>query len=163
MGLSKDSEREFARMLYVNERITFKEIGIRVKVSEKTISKWAEADGWDKLRKSLLTTRQNQLVHWYNQLEAMNEDIANRPSLVNDKDGKPIARAEKKLIPTSSEADTMTKIASNIHKLETEVGLGEYVEVIKKLLVFVQGANLPDAILFKNYADEFINAKIKNG
>ena len=68
MGLSKDSEREFARMLYVNERITFKEIATRVKVSEKTVSKWAELDGWDKLRKSLLTTRQNQLVHFYNQL-----------------------------------------------------------------------------------------------
>lgn len=163
MGLSKDTEKEFARMLYVNERITFKEIATRVKVSEKTVSKWATEGNWDKLRKSLLTTRQNQLVHWYNQLEAMNEDIANRPSLANNKDGEPIKRAEKILIPTTSEADTMTKIASNIHKLETEVGLGEYVEVSKKLLTFIQSANLPDAVLFKNYIDEFINAKIKNG
>lgn len=147
MGLSKDSEREFARMLYVNERITFKEIGMRVKVSEKTISKWAELDGWDKLRKSLMTTRQNQLVHFYNQLDALNEEIATR---------------ERK-IPTTAEADIMSKITANINKLETEVQLGEYVEVSKKLLTFIQAANLPDAVLFKNYIDEFINAKIKNG
>lgn len=147
MGLSKDSEREFARMLYVNERITFKEIGMRVKVSEKTISKWAELDGWDKLRKSLMTTRQNQLVHFYNQLDALNEEISGRV----------------RKIPTSTEADIMSKITANINKLETEVQLGEYVEVSKKLLTFIQGANLPDAVLFKNYIDEFINAKIKNG
>jgi transposase len=147
MGLSKDSEREFARMLYVNDRITFKEIAARVKVAEKTISKWAEADGWDKLRKSLLTTRQNQLVHFYNQLEAMNEMIAKRDVPV----------------PLSKEADTMSKITSNIQKLETEVGLGEYVEVSKKILTFIQNVNLNDAINFKNYIDEFINDRMKNG
>lgn len=147
MGLSKDSEKEFARMLYVNERITFKEIAARVKVTEKTVSKWADADGWEKLRKSLLTTRQNQLVHWYNQLEALNEDIA----------------ARERKIPTSTEADIMSKITSNIQKLETEIGLGEYVEVSKKILTFIQSANLPDAVLFKNYIDEFVNSKIKNG
>lgn len=147
MGLSKDSEREFARMLYVNERITFKEIGMRVKVSEKTISKWAELDGWDKLRKSLMTTRQNQLVHFYNQLDALNEEISERV----------------RKIPTSTEADIMSKITANINKLETEVQLGEYVEVSKKILTFIQSANLSDAVLFKNYIDEFINAKIKNG
>ena len=163
MGLSKDSEREFARMLYVNERITFKEIGLRVKVSEKTISKWAEADGWDKLRKSLLTTRQSQLVHFYNQLEAINEDIAIRPSIGFDKEGKPTERLERKLIPTTAESDKISKITSAIQKLETEVGLGEYVEVLKKFLVFIQSVNLPDAVLLKNYADEFINAKLKNG
>lgn len=147
MGLSKDSEKEFARMLYVNERITFKEIAARVKVTEKTVSKWAEADGWEKLRKSLLTTRQNQLVHWYNQLDALNEEISVRD----------------RKIPSTSEADVMSKITANISRLETEIGLGEYVEVSKKLLMFIQSANLPDAVLFKNYIDEFINAKIKNG
>ena len=147
MGLSKDSEREFARMLYVNDRITFKEIALRVKVSEKTISKWADLDGWDKLRKSLLTTRQNQLVHFYNQLEAMNDMIALRTPPV----------------PLSKEADTMSKITSNIQKLETEVGLGEYVEVGKKILTFIQNVNLNDAINFKNYIDEFINDRMKNG
>lgn len=147
MGLSKDSEREFARMLYVNERITFKEIATRVKVSEKTVSKWAELDGWDKLRKSLLTTRQNQLVHFYNQLDALNEEIAIRD----------------RKIPTSTEADIMSKITANINKLETEVQLGEYVEVSKKLLTFIQSVNLKDAVMFKNYIDEFINAKVKNG
>ncbi len=144
MGLSKDAEREFARILYVSERITAKEIAERVKVSEKTVGSWIEKYGWEKLRKSLLTTRQNQLVHWYNQLEALNENIAQRD----------------KPIPTGGEADIMSKITANIQRLETEIGLGEYVEVGTKLLTFIQQIDLSDARLFKNYLDEFINSKL---
>lgn len=147
MGISKAQEREYARILYVSERITFKEIAERTGVTEKTIGKWAEADNWDKLRKSLLTTKQNQLVHWYNQLEAMNEMIAERELPV----------------PDSKEADVMSKITSNIQRLETETGIGEYVEVSRKLLTFIQSIDLSDAKRFKGYIDEFINSKLKNG
>jgi len=145
MGLTKKEEREYARMLYVNERITFKEIASRVFVTEKTVSKWATEDGWDKLRKSLLTTRQSQLVHWYNQLDSINEGIALRGG-----------------IPTNAEADTMSKTTSNIQKLEIETSIGEYIEVGRKVLTFIQDINLADAKLFKNYFDEFINSKLKH-
>ena len=146
MAISKTQEREYAKILYVSERITFKEIAERTGVTEKTIGKWAVADNWDKLRKSLLTTKQSQLVHWYNQLEAINEAIALRGN-----------------IPTNAEADTMSKITSNIQRLETETGIGEYVEVGRKLLTFIQGIDLSEAKKFKNYIDEFINEKLKNG
>ncbi|EKT3967135.1 hypothetical protein NTJ12_002216 [Flavobacterium psychrophilum] len=145
MGISKAQEREYARILYVSERITFKEIAERTGTTEKTIGKWAVADNWDKLRKSLLTTKQSQLVHWYNQLEAINEAIAERGN-----------------IPTNGEADTMSKITSNIQRLETETGIGEYVEVGRKILTFIQGIDLSEAKKFKNYIDEFINEKLKN-
>lgn len=147
MGISKAQEREYARILYTSERITFKEISERTGVTEKTISKWAEADNWAKLRKSLLTTKEAQLVHWYNQLDAMNEMIAERP----------------RPIPDSKEADIMTKTTSNIKNMETETGIGEYVEVGRKLLTFIQSIDLDDAKKFKNYIDEFINGKLKNG
>ncbi|AOW09511.1 terminase gpP N-terminus-related DNA-binding protein [Flavobacterium gilvum] len=147
MGISKAQEREYARILYVNERITFKEIAERTGVTEKTIGKWAEADNWAKLRKSLLTTKEAQLVHWYNQLDALNEDIAKRDLP----------------IPSAKEADIMSKITANIQRLETEIGLGEYVEVSRKLLTFIQSVDLDEAKKFKNYIDEFINSKLKNG
>lgn len=147
MGISKAQEREYARILYVNERITFKEIAERTGVTEKTIGKWADADNWAKLRKSLLTTKEAQLVHWYNQLDALNENIAQRDMP----------------IPDSKEADIMSKITSNIQRLETEIGLGEYVEVSRKLLTFIQSIDLEDAKRFKNYIDEFISSKLKNG
>jgi hypothetical protein len=152
MGARKAEEREYARILYVNERITFKEISER-KINgknigtEKTISKWATEDNWDKLRKSLLTTKENQLVHWYNQLDAMNEYIAKKELPVAD----------------SKEADVMSKTTSNIKNMEVETGIGEYVEVGRKLLTFIQSIDLNDAKRFKGYIDEFINSKLKNG
>lgn len=152
MGVRKAEEREYARILYVNERITFKEISER-KINgknigtEKTISKWATEDNWDKLRKSLLTTKEAQLVHWYNQLDAMNENIAKREIPV----------------PESKEADIMSKTTSNIKNMEVETGIGEYVEVGRKLLTFIQSIDLGDAKRFKGYIDEFINSKLKNG
>ncbi|MDA6072077.1 DUF1804 family protein [Flavobacterium sp. AC] len=161
MGISKTQEKEYARILYVSERITFKEIAERTGVTEKTIGKWAVSDNWDKLRKSLLTTRQSQLVHWYNQLEAINEFIAERPNLIVK--GQSVPNPLLKNIPTNSEADTMSKITSNIQRLETEIGLGEYVEVSRKLLTFIQSVDLDEAKKFKNYIDEFINSKLKNG
>lgn len=158
--MAKQEQREHAKLLYVNERITLKEVAERVKVTEKTVGKWCKEDNWDGLRKSLLTTRQTQLTHWYNQLDAINDDIANRPPIYVK--GKAVERPPK-LIPTSSEADIMSKTTSNIQKLEVEIGLGEIVETGKKLITFIQQVNLDDAKLFKNYFDEYINNRLKNG
>ena len=160
MAVSKVEQREHARLLYVNEKITLKEVAERVKVTEKTIGKWCKEDNWDELRKSLMNTRENQLIHFYNQLEALNMDIANRPEIKAD--GKPIQRPLKN-IPTSAEADILTKTTSNINKLEVEIGLGEIVVTAKKMITFIQQINLPDAKLFKNYFDEYINNRVKNG
>lgn len=159
--MAKQEQREHARLLYVNERITLKEVAERVKVTEKTVGRWCREDNWDKLRKSLLTTREAQLTHWYNQLDAINMDIAERPDLFDEK-GKKLKRPPK-LIPTSAEADIMAKTTSNIKSLEVDIGLGEIVETGKKLITFIQHINLDDAKLFKNYFDEYINHRIKNG
>lgn len=161
MAISKSEQREHARLLYVNEKITLKEVAERVKVTEKTVGKWCKEDNWDGLRKSLLNTRENQLIHFYNQLDALNMDIAHRPEILDDQ-GKPIQRPLKN-IPTSAEADILTKTTSNINKLEVEIGLGELVHTGKKMITFIQQINLPDAKLFKNYFDEYINNKVKNG
>lgn len=146
MPATKSEQREHARLLYVNERITLKEVSERVKVTEKTAGKWCKEDGWDELRKSLLTTRQTQLVRWYKQLDTISQKIEERDN-----------------IPTNTEADTMSKITSNIQKLEVEIGLGEIVDTGKKLITFIQQINLPDAKLFKNYFDEYINTRVRNG
>ena len=158
MGLVKNEKKEHARLLYINERITFKEIAERVGVGEKTVSRWCKSENWDKLRQSLLTTRETQLTHWYNQLDAINSEIAHSPE-EKDANGKKIEKPPKN-IPTSAEADIMTKIDSNIQKLEVEISLGEYVEVGRKMLTFIQAISLQDAKLFKSYFDEFINAQL---
>ena len=144
--MAKQEQREHARLLYVNERITLKEVPERVNVTEKTIGKWCKEDNWDDLRKSLLSTRQAQITRWYKMLDTVTSVIESRNN-----------------IPTSQEADMMSKVTGNIKSLEVEIGLGEIVETGKKLITFIQQVNLDDAKLFKNYFDEYINNRLKNG
>lgn len=146
MGVSKVQQREHARLLYVGERITLKEVAERVGVTEKTIGKWCKDDGWDELRKSLLTTRQTQLSRWYSQLDAITSRIEKRDN-----------------IPTTAEADIMSKVTSNIQRLEIELGIGEIIDTAKRVITYVQQIDLSDAKLIKGYFDEYINSRVRNG
>ena len=57
----------------------------------------------------------------------------------------------------------MSKTTANIKSLEVEIGLGEIVETGKQLITFIQKVSLEDAKVFKNYFDEYINERLKNG
>ncbi|WP_312394725.1 terminase gpP N-terminus-related DNA-binding protein [Chryseobacterium sp.] len=146
MATSKTQQREHARLLFVGERITLKEVAERVGVTEKTVGRWCKEDGWEELRKSLLTTRQTQLARWYSQLDAITSKIEKRDN-----------------IPTPSEADTMSKITSNIQRLEIDLGLGEIIDTAKKIITYTQQINLNDAKMIKAYFDEYINDRARNG
>jgi len=146
MATSKTQQREHAKLLFVGERITLKEVAERVGVTEKTVGRWCKEDGWEELRKSLLTTRQTQLARWYNQLDAITSKIEKRDN-----------------IPTPSEADTMRKITSNIQALEIDLGLGEIIDTAKKIITYTQQINLNDAKMIKAYFDEYINDRARNG
>ena len=159
MGLSKKTEREYAKILFINEGLDAKAIAEKVNVRPNTISKWAEEGNWKSLKTSLLTTRKNSLSHWYNQLEAVNEDIANRPGKMTEK-GE-IERPERKGIPTKSEADVMTQIRNNIKSLETELTLGECIELSMQIISFVQDIDFEHSKILKDYFDEFIMTKVK--
>lgn len=147
MGRKKEAEKEHARLLFVNERLTFEQIAERVNppVSPRTVSRWALEGDWEAMRKSLLTTRQSVLTMLYNQLEAITIEIAKRDNPV----------------PISKEADTITKITSSIQRLEVETSLGEYIETGRKVLTFIQGVDLEHAKLFNSYFDEFISSELK--
>lgn len=145
MGKKKDVEREHARLLYVNERRTCEQIGERLGVSPRTVARWRDEGKWDDERKSLLTTRQSVLTMLYNQLEALAVDVEKR----------------EVPIPTSKEADTITKITSSIQRMEVETGLGENIETGRQFITFVQAVDLDHAKLITGYFDEFINSKLK--
>jgi transcriptional regulator with XRE-family HTH domain len=145
MGSKKTKEKEYAKLLFVNERLNQKEVAERVGVSERTIGKWANEDKWDTFRKSLLTTKQTQLSRFYNQLDALNSDIETR---------------EKK-VPTNTEADTISKITSAIQKLEVETNAGIIMEVMKEMIDFVKELDFEMAKKITSYADMFIQSKIK--
>lgn len=145
MGLSKSKERDFAKLLYTQERLSIKEVAERVGVSEKTVSKWRTLDGWDNIRKSLLVTKDQQITHLYNQLEWLNDDISGREAK----------------IASVKEADVISKITSAIKKLEVDASLGEIFEVGRLFIDFVREIDLNKAKDITTLFDQFIQSRMK--
>ena len=183
MGTRKQVENDLAKILFVNEGVTQKEIAERLNLTEKTVSKWVKEGEWDKLKTSMLVTKDNQLTALYRQLENLNGEIATRPIVrdipakllspvkVRDSDGgerleSPVYNAEDFPVkvgnfPTSKEADMISKLTTAIKRLETETNIGETVEISKQLIQFVRSIDVPFANQLLKYCDLFIQDKMR--
>jgi uncharacterized protein YjcR len=140
MGVSKKLEQDFAKILYVQEKLSQKEIAERCKVTEKTVSKWVQELGWDKLRQSLLITKPHNLQLMYVTLTAMNEDMQGK-------------------IPKPAEIDALNKMTSSIKDLETEMGIGEMFNVGNAFINFVRNIDLNKAKEVYSLFDAFMQTK----
>lgn len=140
MGVSKKLEQDFAKILYVQEKLSQKEIAERCKVTEKTISKWVQELGWDKLRQSLLITKPHNLQLMYVTLTAMNEDMQGK-------------------IPKPAEIDALSKMTSSIKDLETEMGIGEMFTVGNAFINFVRTIDIQKAKEVYGLFDAFMQTK----
>jgi transposase-like protein len=119
-----EQKKEFAKLLYVRERLTQKEVATRAEVSEQTMSKWVKEYNWEKLRRSLLVTKQEQIGRLYEQIENLNT----------------IIDAQEQKFADSKQADILTKLTAAIRNMETEVNIGERVEVGMQFCDFVRQA-----------------------
>lgn len=186
MGARKKVEQEFAKTLFVNEGLTQKEIAVRLDVSEKTVGTWVKKGNWEKLKTSLLVTRDNQLSELYKQLENATMEIKTRP-IVRDIPAallKPIKLKDDSgceyieypkynpedypikigNTPTTKDADIILKITNSIKKLETDTNVGDTVSVCKDLIQFVRSQDQELANKLIKYCDAMITEKLgKNG
>ena len=185
MGLKKKSAEDYAKMLYLDtsQKLTNKEIAERVDVRPNTISNWIKKGNWEKLRKSLMVTRQKMVRDLYDQLESLNDNIRTRPityeipthllkgTKLKDKDGNeflsyPNYTASDYPIKignfaTSKEANQIAVLTKSIKQLETETSLAEIYEVSTGFLDYLKPQ---DFELYKKLIpifDGFINAKLK--
>ena len=145
-NLTIEQKREWAQLLYTKEHLTQKEIAERVGISVQTMSKWVTKFKWDELKVSLTITREEQLKNLYRQLSEMNKAISER-------DGNKY--------PTAAEADTITKLANAIDKLETETGLNEILSTFKEFLNWLRKFNLEEAQRLVPLFDDFVKTKLK--
>jgi transposase len=145
MGMSKAQEKDYAKILFTTENLTQKEIAERVKVSEKTITKWIKEGGWAQIKKSLLVTKQHQISMLYDQLDWLNNLVSNREVKVFD----------------SKEADVVSKITASIQRLEIETSVGQVIEVARGVIDFVREIDLDKAKEITKYFDSYIQSKMK--
>lgn len=146
MGLRKTEAQEYAKVLFLdtNQKLTIIEISDRVGVRPNTVSNWIKKGEWEKLRKSLMVTRQKMIADLYDQLEWLNNDIRGRDIKV----------------ATSKEANTIAVITTSIKRLETETSVAEIYEVATSFCDFIKPQ---DFELYKKLIplfDIFINTKI---
>ena len=138
--------REHARMLFMYDNLTQKEIARRISVSEVSISKWAADEKWDNLKVSITITKDEQLKQLYRQLAEINKTIAER-------DGQKFA--------SSVEADTISKLATAIEKMETDVGIADIVSVSKKFLTWIRKFDVLKAQEITPLFDSFIKDSLR--
>ena len=146
MGLKKKDAEDFAKMLFLDnsQKLTIKEISERVGVRHNTVSNWIKKGGWEKLRKSLLVTRQNMISDLYDQLEWLNTDIKTRDIKV----------------ATSKESNTIAVLTTSIKRLETETSIAEIFEVGTALLEYIKPIDFDFYKKLIPLFDGFINSQL---
>lgn len=144
--LTNQQKKEWAKLLFIKENLTQKEIAEKVGISQQTMTRWVNSEKWEDLKVSITITREEQLRNLYRQLAELNREIASR---------------EGNRFPNSSEADTITKLASSIDKLETETGLSEIQSTFTSFLNWLRKFDLEEAQRLVVTFDDFIKTKLK--
>lgn len=144
--LTIKQKRDFARTLYIKENLTQQEIADRVGVSRQSLSRWIKEENWELQKTSLTLTREQQIGALQRQIAALNDSIASRPQGEN--------------FATPAEADTITKIANAIKKLETETGLADIISVGIRFLDYLRPLDLNMSKEFTRLWDGFVKENI---
>jgi DNA-binding XRE family transcriptional regulator len=145
--LTIKQKKEWAAMLYLKENLTQAEIADKVGVSKVTMNKWVKSEKWEERKAGITITKEEQIKNLYRQVAEINEAIAGREK------GKRFASA--------SEADTITKLASAINKMETDIGIADILSVGSRFCKFLRPIiTLDELKRISNLYDIFTNQKL---
>ena len=144
--MTTGQRKEWAKLLFVKENLTQAEIAERVGVSRVTVNKWINAENWEHLKVSVTITKEEQLKNLYRQLAELNGKIAQRE--------------QGQRFPNAAEADTISKLANDIKKMETEVGLADITSVFADLLKWLRTYDAEQAKQVCPLLDAFVKSKL---
>lgn len=145
-NITNDQKKELAKILYTKENLTQAEIAERVGTSRVTIGKWIKNENWEMLKVSITITKEEQLKNLYRQLAELNDVIGERGS------------GER--FPSAAEADTISKLANAIKKMETDVGLDDIISVLSDLLKWLRTFDLDKTKELAPLLDAFVKSKL---
>lgn len=115
-------------MLYLKDNLTQQEIAEKVGVSRQTIARWAKEEKWEEVKVGITLTREEQIANLHRQVAEINR-------MINQKE-------EGQRYASSSEADTLNKLATAIKKLETDVGIADIISVGMKFVNWLRPYDL---------------------
>lgn len=145
--MTNEEKKEYAKLLYVKDNLSQKEIAERCAVTEQTVTAWKKAGSWDKLKTSLIATKSSELARLYAQLSEINSAIEKKP--------------EGERYANSKEADILTKITAAIRSLETETAISQVIDVSISVLEFARKIDIDKAKELADIFDSYIKNKLK--
>lgn len=143
--LTNQQKKDWAKLLYMQEGLTFLAIAEKVGVNRITVSRWAEKENWEMLRAAVTSTREEQIRNLYMQIAQINNAIAQTDNRY----------------ATPAQADTINKLSAAISKMEGDFGIADIISVSKQILSWLRGRNPQKAIELSDLFDEFIKEKLK--
>lgn len=144
--LTIQQKKDFAKVLITKEKLSQKEAAKKVGVSTVTMNKWYNKEGWDKLQKNFLLTREEQMAKLLDELVEINEHIQTFP--------------EGKRFADSKLGDVRRKLVKDIKELETKAALPEIIHACTGLLEFIRKVDLAKAQELSRYVDAYIKSKL---
>jgi len=136
--------KDYAKLLFIKERLPQKEIAVKTGYSEQTISKWAVAGNWAKEQKNFVLTRQEQMGNLLDELSELNASIKLKPAGARFADSK--------------QGDIRLKLIKDIKELETKASKPEAISACIALLEFVRKVDLKVAQELGYYVNGFIKS-----
>lgn len=137
--------QEHAKLLFLAEKITAKDLAEKVGVSEKTIGDWIKEEKWERLKRNTFLTRQEQHAKLLEELERMNEDIA--LSGVGYADSK--------------QANARRLLVRDIKDLEGEaIGVSDIISVQVGFIEFARKRDAEQAKTISDLSDLYIKSKL---
>ena len=106
-----NDRKEWARILYTKHDNTISEIAATTGADEATIRHWIQSEAWDGVKRSLLTSRNNQLRLLYDLLEKLNKEAKEEGNV------------------TTKNVDHILKHTASIKNLETALPISTIIEV----------------------------------
>ncbi|MFA6726604.1 MAG: YfeC-like transcriptional regulator [Prevotella sp.] len=144
--LSNSQKKEWAKTLYLKERLTQQEIADRVGVTRVTVNSWINKEKWEEQKTGITLTREEQVANLYRQVAEINKAIAMRP--------------EGERYANSKEADILGKLSASIEKMEKDVGIADIISVMTGFVDWLRPVDLEKAKEMVKLADAFIKDKL---
>lgn len=142
--LSRQQQKDLARVYYVTNGLTAKDTAEKVGVSENTISKWVNDLGWKSLKAAEIGKSANLIAALENDIIRICEH----------------AKSEERPI-NSQEADSIYKTTLSIRNLGKDFGIDVYNAVLQEFLSFSRDVNPEFQKQGVDISDAFLVQKLK--
>jgi transposase-like protein len=145
--MTNNQKKDWAKLLFLNDNATQKEIALRVGVTEKTVSSWVNKEDWEQLKSSVIITKSEELKRIYMQINEINTAI--------------FSKEKGQRFASTKEADILSKLTAAARSLETETSVSDVIEVFKRFLNWLREVDLDKAKDLVILQDAFVKSIMK--